>query len=379
MGKPTKLYRMPRLWLGLCLLCLTACGGSSEPEGRLNGSVNICSSSNPSQDYPQSVNIRCLYRLDTGSLEFQAANSTRTVEFQGDTLYTLSTYVQQWDVATGEETLPADAEVKHTSFDNDEGLHFSQEYGYVGFSDGGRVYTDISVSDPLFESRGTGYKKVAYVDGWDMFAGYDNEALYFYDRATGEFISEQPIKQGISRVIGGQKSYVTALSDQRIVIWPTAEDGEGLVLAGHGGEIIELVYSDDETLLASADRTGTVILWDLTTGEEIRRFQVEVSAAVPAVAIAFSPDNQLLVTNGKGPTVTMWSLASGEPVAELSMIKFGILDLDISPDGSKLAVGSAFGGKYDQNAQATSSADRLDPNRLESGPAFVFDISNVKP
>ena len=77
--------------------------------------------------------------------------------------------------------------------------------------------------------------------------------------------------------------------------------------------------------------------------------------------------------------MTMWSLASGEPVAELSMIKFGILDLDISPDGSKLAVGSAFGGKYDQNAQATSSADRLDPNRLESGPAFVFDISNVKP
>ena len=101
MGKPTKLHRMPRLWLGLGLSCLTACGGSSESEGRLNGSVNICSSSNPSQDYPQSANIRCLYRLDTGSLEFQAANSTRTVEFQGDTLYTLSTYVQQWDVATG--------------------------------------------------------------------------------------------------------------------------------------------------------------------------------------------------------------------------------------------------------------------------------------
>ncbi|MEO0395930.1 MAG: WD40 repeat domain-containing protein [Cyanobacteria bacterium P01_A01_bin.137] len=377
MDKQVKLQRVPRLLLGLVLSCLAACGESSKSGG--NGLVNICSSGSASQDYPQSANIRCLYRLNAGSLEPQAADSTRTVAFQGNTLYTLSTYVQQWDVATGEERLPVDAEIKHTSFDNDEALHFSQEYGYVGFSDGGRVYTDIIVSDPLFESRGTGYKKVAYVDGWDMFAGYDKEALYFYDRATGKFISEQAIKQGISRVVGGQNSYATALSDQRIVIWPTAEDGEGLVLAGHTGEIIKLVYSDDETLFASADSTGTIILWDLATGEEIRRFQVEVSAAVPAVAIAFSPDNQLLVTNGSGPTVTMWSLASGEPVAELSMIKFGILDLDISPDGSKLAVGSAFGGKYDQNAPTNSSEDRLDPNRLESGPAFVFDISNVKP
>jgi len=214
----------------------------------------------------------------------------------------------------------------------------------------------------------------------DMFAGYDSSALYFYDRTTGQLISDQPIEQGIDRVVGGQASYATAVSDFRVVIWPIDEAQQGLVLTGHEAKVVEMAYSDAETRLASVDAAGNLIVWDLSTGEPQLQLQIDMSPAVPAATVAFSPDNQLLVANGQGPEITFWSLASGDAIAQITIAKFGILDLDISPDGSKLAVGLSFGGKYDQNGrQQAQDATRVDPHLLEAGPAVIFDIAGVKP
>ena len=357
---------------------LTACNKGSD---NLLSALDPCISGRNSEAYPQSGNIECLHRLETGSLGFQASESTRAVQFANDsaTLYTLSTYVQQWQVATGEE-IATDTPVQHTDLDADDFLHYSPTRGYVGFSESRRVYTDVVASTPLLEVQGSGYPKVAYIDGMDMFAGYDSSALYFYDRTTGQLISDQPIEQGIDRVVGGQASYATAVSDFRVVIWPIDEAQPGLVLTGHEAKVVEMAYSDAETRLASVDAAGNLIVWDLSTGEPQLQLQIDMSPAVPAATVAFSPDNQLLVANGQGPEITFWSLASGDAIAQITIAKFGILDLDISPDGSKLAVGLSFGGKYDQNGrQQAQDATRVDPHLLEAGPAVIFDIAGVKP
>ena len=356
---------------------LASCNGSAD---HLLRALDSCISDRASEAYPQSDSIQCLHRLDTGSSEFQASDSTRAVQFASDsaTLYTLSTYVQQWQVATGAE-LPADTPIQHADLDADDFLHYSPTKGYVGFSESGRVYTDVVADTPLLESQGSGYLKVAYIDGLDAFAGYGTDALYFYDRTTGQLVSDQPIDQGIDRVVGGQASYATAILDYRIVIWPIDDAQPGLVLTGHEAKVVEMAYSDDETQFASVDANGTVMVWDLATGEPKQQFQVEMSPSVPAATVAFSPDGQLLVTNGQGPEITFWSLASGEAIAQITIAKFGILDLDISPDGSKLAVGLSWGGKYDQNARRSAQETIIDPNLLEAGPAVIFEIASLQP
>ncbi|MEO1590925.1 MAG: WD40 repeat domain-containing protein [Cyanobacteria bacterium J06632_22] len=358
---------------------LAAC--NSDGESRLD-LLDSCISGRASEAYPQSDNIQCLHRLDTGSTQFQSSASTREVQFASDsqTLYTLSTYVQQWQMADGSE-IPPDTPVNTTDLEGGGDLHYSPSRGYVGFSQGSRVYTDIVPGTPLLESDGSGYRAVTYIEGLDAFVGYglDGDTLYFYNRTTGDLMADQPITPNINRVVGGRDSYATALSDFRIVVWPIAETQSGLVLAGHEAKVVEITYSDDETQLTSVDAKGTIIVWDLATGKLQHQFQTEMSQAVPAATVAFSPNGQLLATNGQGPEITFWSLKAGETMAQITIAKFGILDLDISPDGSKLAVGLSWGGRYDQNARRSAQETVLDPNLLEAGPAVIFDITDLQP
>jgi WD40 repeat protein len=343
---------------------------------------------NQNSDYAQSEAIECLYRLETGSQEFQASDSTRDVQFGPDssTLYTMSTLIQTWDMTNGEETNICQLEDCDTRFEAGNQMFFNQADGYVGFNQVSRIYTGLTTKEPpLFKSDLPPYTNEAYIEGQDAFASYNDALIYFYDRTTAELVSEQTIEQGIVELVGGRRSYATSIADQRIVIWPIAADMKGLVLDGHKADVMKMIYSDDESLFLSADRSGQLIVWELVNGTEVQRLQLNVGdndseASFSSIALALSPDNALLAARADGRKIRFWSLASGEVIAEISIAKFGVADLDISPDGSKLAAGLSFAGIYDQNARPIGRSDRrFDPQLLEPGEALVFDISGLRP
>jgi WD40 repeat protein len=63
-------------------------------------------------------------------------------------------------------------------------------------------------------------------------------------------------------------------------------------------------FSPDGKLVASGARDETIILWDVTTGEAIRRLRWADSTGV--FSIAFSPDGQyILAGNGFGQN-SLW-------------------------------------------------------------------------
>ena len=366
----------------LFLLLLTAACSGTDLEDLFDGCL-----ANRSSDYAQSEAIECLYRLRTGSQEFQASDTTRDVQFgpESDTLYTMSTRIQTWDMTSGEETNVCRLEDCNTNFDVGNQMFFNQEEGYVGFNQVSRIYTGFTPNDPpLFKSDIPPYTNEAYIEGQDAFASYNDSLIYFYDRETAELVSEQTIDQGIVEVVGGRRSYATSLPDRRIVIWPIAADMNGLVLDGHKADVVKMIYSDDESLLLSADRSGQLIVWNLEDGTEVRRLQLnkgddDSEASFSSIELALSPDNALLATRADSRTIRFLSLASGEVIAEMSIAKFGVADLDISPDGSKLAVGLSYAGVYDQSARPIRGDQPFDPRRLEPGEALVFDISGLRP
>jgi WD40 repeat protein len=112
-----------------------------------------------------------------------------------------------------------------------------------------------------------------------------------------------------------------------------------------------VAFTPDGKRLATtyAKHTGTIALWDLGTGQEIRTFPTEGGAYVTA---AFSPDGKYLATaNTGGAKIRLWDTESGEQTAafeagwggdeQTAAIEAGwgrtVHSLAFSPDGKWLA------------------------------------------
>lgn len=335
--------------------------------------LSSCGAKEPEQPASVGPELPFVAVLEAGQVGRNSGSSTRGVRFVGEELLTLSSCAQRWNPLTGEELRGGDRELVHRDLDGSSSLQISAEHGYVGYSQAGRLYGKDG--QERFHAKGTGYKKVVFIDGMDMFASFNSEGLTFYDRSSAKFISEQPISAGVEHVAGGRESYATATLSHDIVVWPLAESRKGMVLGGHKAKVVEIVYSGDEARLASADADGVVIVWDLASGEGLRRFELEISRSVPAATLAFFPGAERLAGNGSGGTIFIWELTSGNLAATLPLQS--VLDIDVSSDGSLLAVGTAFSGRFDQNAPPSSYQEYYDRNGLRPGVALVFDVSGL--
>lgn len=302
-------------------------------------------------------------------------SSVKEVRFVGDTLMTLSDVVETWSLTTGGGV---DAPAAARSYSK---LHVSPSRGLVGLSEGGRAYASSDAEDPLFEAKGSGYLSIAYVEGWDRFASFGTKAVKFFERETGAFVKEHAVPQGIEGVIAGEHSYATSIPGGRIALWPIGANGAKGVLTGHEAKVVAMAYSPDETLFASASADGLVIVWDVATAKEQARFDLPLSPAVPAANLAFLPGRPVLAAQGNGREtsrlVHFVSVVTGETIETFRVGSTGVLDMDVSPDGSMLAVGCARSGQYTQNQAAEDRKLFSKVKSLESGLALVFDVSSV--
>jgi WD40 repeat protein len=99
-----------------------------------------------------------------------------------------------------------------------------------------------------------------------------------------------------------------------------------------------LAFSADGTMVASASEQGELSVWDMASGKALLR-TTEKSIAIRS--LCFSPDGKLLVW-GDGDTICWWDLARGRELHRVKSFEAGIRSFAFSPDGE--TVGS---GEYD--------------------------------
>jgi WD40 repeat protein len=80
------------------------------------------------------------------------------------------------------------------------------------------------------------------------------------------------------------------------------------ILRGHEGAVLDVTFSSDGILLATASADGTARLWDITTGTT--RTTIRPHAG-PLWGVAFSPDGTLLATASTHGTARLWDVADG--------------------------------------------------------------------
>ncbi|MGK7914235.1 MAG: hypothetical protein AB4038_01610, partial [Prochloraceae cyanobacterium] len=130
------------------------------------------------------------------------------------------------------------------------------------------------------------------------------------------------------------KIIATASEDKTVKLWTI--EGELLrTIRGHSEAVYDVSFSPDGQIIATASWDGTVKLWTIA-GKPIG-LPLKHSEAV--YDVSFSPDGQIIATAGADKTVKLWTI-EGQPIG-LSLKHSGaVYDLSFSPDGKIIATAS---------------------------------------
>jgi RNA polymerase sigma factor (sigma-70 family) len=106
--------------------------------------------------------------------------------------------------------------------------------------------------------------------------------------------------------------------------------------------VMSVAFSPDARLLVTGSQDGSVSLWDVSSGKEVRRFR----PGGEVFSVAFSPDGKVLAAGGgargKAGEVRLWDAASGKETA-LREHDDLVVSVAFAPDGRVLATGGRDG------------------------------------
>ncbi len=155
------------------------------------------------------------------------------------------------------------------------------------------------------------------------------------------------------------------------------------VFAGHQDWILGLSLSASGKVLLSGDDAGVVIVWDVESGKELRRWKL----AGWAYGLALSPDGKqaliaervpLVFDSGRQAAVHLWDVTTGKVQHDLSKLfaKHHMATSAYSPDGVVVALGR--GGELDGNNGKITFIDPKTGKQLrELTPGHLYGATDV--
>ena len=114
-----------------------------------------------------------------------------------------------------------------------------------------------------------------------------------------------------------------------VYIWNTTTGKTLLTYRGHSDYITALAWSPNGKYIASCDASGTVQVWNATTGTLL------VKLSVTAQSLAWSPDSTRIVTGSSN--VEVWDALTGKLLLTHPGFINGVGSVAWSPDGTRIA------------------------------------------
>ena len=128
----------------------------------------------------------------------------------------------------------------------------------------------------------------------------------------------------------------TSSVDGTVKLW-SVSDGQQIRTLTHPQGVTSLAFSPDKQLLATGSYDQAVRLWRMGDGAMVRTL---MGHAGTVWSVAFSPDGQSIASSGEDKTVKLWRVSDGLLQHTCSGHTLNVWSVDFSPDGELLASGS---------------------------------------
>jgi RNA polymerase sigma factor (sigma-70 family) len=202
-----------------------------------------------------------------------------------------------------------------------------------------RLYDTASGKEKLRLPRGE--SMVFAPDGKSLAVCDSSNTVRLHDTANGE-CTRRLQHQGdhVAEIaISADGRYLASIPHNdgqelgEISIWDLRTDKERHRLKGAGGSVLSAAFSPDDKYVAVGCRDSHLLLFDLATGKEVRRFPTDALFA----GIAFSPDGKsLAAVSGEG-VIRLWETETGRVLpASADPFLDAVHELHFSADGRRL-------------------------------------------
>ena len=126
-------------------------------------------------------------------------------------------------------------------------------------------------------------------------------------------------------------------SNNTALLWETTTGREIRRLEGHSDSVNAVAFSRDGRLALTGSDDNTARLWEVTTGREIRRLE---GHRLSVLAVAFSPDGRLALTASADGTAQQWEVATGREIRRLKDLACWVTAVTFSPLGTLVLIAS---------------------------------------
>ena len=113
-----------------------------------------------------------------------------------------------------------------------------------------------------------------------------------------------------------------------------------VVQKGHSGAITSIAFSPDGKFFVSGSNDFNLVLWELSTGREIKTFRGHEDAVT---SVAFSPDGRYIVSGSRDKTVRIWDIFEDHMHVNHGQSETDVTAVIISPSGSDMVTGHRSG------------------------------------
>jgi len=216
---------------------------------------------------------------------------------------------------------------------------------------------------------------VAYSPDWKRLAFLSSDTLSIWDTTSRNFIWSKPIPSCYGCDLGfSPNGKLLAAGREKIAVVFDAQTGDELHSLEQGSLVTSVAFSPDDQLIATGSGDGTLKLWGVKTGNELRTLTGETASVS---RVRFSPDGKRLITARENGHLEIWDSSTGKELMSLSGHSEDVNDVTFSNDGRLMATGSDDGTAKVWLASTGDELFSLNSEAAVKSVAFSPDSSRV--
>lgn len=205
--------------------------------------------------------------------------------------------------------------------------------------------------------------------------GMDNR-VYLWNATDGSKVKALSHGSSVNAVSYNNNSnlFASGSSDTKVIVFDGGTAKPKKLLKGHTAAVNALIYHPLNDMVATADESGDVKLWN-EDGSLKNTFKGHSKAVR---ALAFSPDGATLVSGGDDGIIRYWGVVDGQAKSTANSDSKSIRALAFSNDGQYLASGGSSKGIELWNPVSGAKITKLEGHKNEvRSISFSSDVQYI--